>query len=87
MTAMKRTITRALWATAATAVLVCAAPANAQLTRNNQNQQQQQLQNISPPRPGKADRPQTLWMIIMAVVLGGAIAGVAFIPSKRGHQD
>lgn len=79
--------TNRVWATAAAGLLALAAPATAQLTRNTPNQQQQHIQNVSPPRPGKADKPQALWMIIMAVVLGGAIAGVAFIPSKRGHQD
>lgn len=42
---------------------------------------------VSPPRPGTADRPPTIWLILLAALLGAGVVGTALIPSKRGHQD
>lgn len=39
------------------------------------------------PRPRFADSPPVLLNMILAVILGFAVAAPNFIPSKRGHQD
>lgn len=39
------------------------------------------------PRPRFADKPPVLVNMILAVLLGAAVAAPNFIPSKRGHQD
>lgn len=62
-----------------------ALPAAAQF--GTRPQDQQQVIAPRPPTPRTADRPPTIWMYMLAVVLGGAVVGAALIPSKRGHQD
>lgn len=42
---------------------------------------------LRPPTPLQQDKPPTIRTFITAIVIVGAVVGVALIPSKRGHQD
>ncbi len=72
---------------AASLAFALSASGQFQPRRPQEQQQEEQPTNVTPPRPGNPDRPPTLMMIFMAVLLGAGVVGTSLIPSKRGHQD
>lgn len=60
--------------------LVAASSAFAQV-----NKKEEPLKPPTPPAVGTNWSP--LMSMLIGIVLGGMVLGVAFIPSKRGHQD
>ena len=82
---MKTTIHRLLLAlTAATigALTFSGSPALAQ-----ESSSKKKVEVLQPPTP-PAGKSEISWLsYATAIILGGLIAGVNFIPSKRGHQD
>jgi len=42
---------------------------------------------LSPPTPGKIDKPPTVWNYLTMILIVAAVVGANLIPSKRGHQD
>jgi hypothetical protein len=80
---------RGHWIAVGVISMCIALPSEAQLRPREQQRQQGAVPtNVTPPKPtGNVDRPPTIWLIAVAVLLGAGIVGTAVIPSKRGHQD
>ncbi len=66
----------------AAAALLGSSPAPAQA---QQPRQEDRLLPPTPPAVGTNWSP--LMSMLISIVLSGLVLGVAFIPSKRGHQD
>jgi hypothetical protein len=60
--------------------LACASTALAQATKK-----EEPLRPPTPPTSGSTWSP--VLSLLVALAMGGLVLGVAFIPSKRGHQD
>lgn len=70
----------AVWTSLATGLLLSASIAVAQPTKK-----EEPLNPPVPPPTGSNWSPLT--SMAVGVLLSGLVLGVAFIPSKRGHQD
>lgn len=67
--------------TVAGATLVVAPEASAQSTRPNQ------ARTLTIPKPKGEPKATPYTSILTAIIIGGAVLGIALMPSKRGHQD
>lgn len=66
----------------ALAAAVCVASASTALA---QPRKDEPLRPPVPPSGGSNWSP--VYSMLVGIVVGGLVLGVAFIPSKRGHQD
>jgi hypothetical protein len=64
----------------AAGLLLCVGPVMAQVARKPEV--------LRPPSPPSgAGNWSPIWSVLVGLLVGSLVLGVAFIPSKRGHQD